>query len=105
MGEIQPKRCEGRELTKDQLPDATTTGALIEFGCFGPDTPSALGGATFLDNHLHFGGGDRSAAANEDMLVEMQESFVPSDPDWRAKVCREGREITTRAVAGLAAWD
>lgn len=91
-------------LADEMLPDATTTGALIEFGCFGPDTPSALGGATFLDNHLHFGGGDRSAAANENMLVEMQESFVPSDPEWRAKVRREGREITTRAVAGLAAW-
>ena len=91
-------------LANEMLPNATTTGALIEFGCFGPGTPSASGGHTLLDNHFHFGGGDRTAHDSQALLADMEESFVPADPEWRAKVCVEGRAITIGAVEGLAAW-
>ena len=39
-------------LAQEMLPHSVVTGALIEFGCFGPDTPTSLGGHSFLDNHL-----------------------------------------------------
>lgn len=81
-----------------ELPDATVSGAVVEFGTADDYT---MFRADRLDRWLRFERRDDADFVR--LREEYQNVCCPSDPTWRRTVLREGLQLLDRLVASIAA--
>lgn len=83
------------------LPAAATTAVVVEFGTLPrPRMQRASMAARWLWATREAAG---DHAQRADLMRQVREAFYPSDPEWRAGVLVQSRDIVDRGLAGIAA--
>ena len=81
-------------------PQASVTGAVIEFGTRSPDE---MREALAIEYRLKFGG-PIAADERRRMQAEYREAFSPSTPAWQTSSLSHAVDIQHRTLHGLKAW-